>query len=122
MTFAAAVQRAITVAGVTVIGVAIGNPNDKTTWRVDHLPTATASDITTAANTIATFDPTNTTTISDEKSQDALAIDADLLIQAVATVTWQELQKCQVISSTNPLLTALQFKAAVKMTYKNLLP
>ena len=39
-------------------GVSIGTLNDKTTWRIDFLPTATAAQKAAARAVLAAFDPT----------------------------------------------------------------
>lgn len=121
MTLAAEVQRAILLVGVTVVSVSIGDPADKSTWMVTHLPTATQADVDAAKAAIVSFDPANAATIADAKAQDAAVIDTDRLLQAVAAVTWQELQKCQTLAGQT-LLTGAQFKAAIRTAYKNLLP
>lgn len=59
MSLAAHVQRAILAVGVTVISVSIGDPADKTTWVVTHLPSATQADVDAAKAVIAAFDSTD---------------------------------------------------------------
>jgi hypothetical protein len=40
-----------------IVGVAVGDPANKATWRIDFAPSATASQQTAAQNVVASFDP-----------------------------------------------------------------
>lgn len=61
-----------------------------------------------------------TATVNAEKDARATQADTDLLIQAVATLDYEERQKLQV-KAGQTLLTAAQCKARVKAIYRNLL-
>lgn len=54
MTLAARLTRALTDAGIAVVGVSIGNPSDKTTWKVQPANLQSA-----AQPIINAFDPTD---------------------------------------------------------------
>ena len=119
MTLAAQLTQTIS-ASVPIVGVSIGDPNDKATWKVQFAPGATKADQDTAAAIVAAFDPTAPATVSAGKDLDANAIDTDFLIQAVGLALWEELQKCQVIGGQT-LRTKPQLLARVKAIYRTLL-
>lgn len=84
--FAEQVDRAIKKAGVTILGVSIGKQEDKSTWRVDHLATATKADRDLAAATIAKFSADDPQWVIDAMNE---RIDATLdapLVQAMLKV------------------------------------
>jgi hypothetical protein len=53
-TIAAVVEVAVKAAGVPILGVSIGDPGNRTTWRVDFDPSATAAHKATAATVVST--------------------------------------------------------------------
>lgn len=80
---AGAVQRTLAAAGVPVIGVSIGTPLDKTTWRVDFAAGATAGQRATAATVVAAFALTDPAVLAREQAEDARQLE-DRKLQAVA--------------------------------------
>lgn len=117
---AALVQHAIERAGVSIVGVSIGDPSDKATWRVSHLLSASQADRDLADSVIAGFSATDPTVIDAENTIAANQIDGNLLIQAVAQLDFEERQKLTV-KAGQTLLTAAQARARVKAIYKSLL-
>lgn len=117
---ASALDHALRAAGIaSVAGVSIGDPADKSTWRIDFFPGASQADKDAAAAALASFNPLDPATISAAKDADANAVDGDLMLQAVAIALWEEIQKCQVVAG--PLRTKLQLLVRVKAIYRSLL-
>lgn len=109
------VWRSLVMAGLPVVGLSIGVPSDKATWRVDFADTATANDRQRAADLIAAFDRNDPAVIALD--QDALAsveIDADKALSALARVTYKYLP-----AGKPATLTA--FAQEIKTVYKGLL-
>ena len=110
LSLAGAVDQALRAAGVPLVGVSIGDPADRATWTVQLAPTATESDRTTAAATIAAFDVVGL----PARQFDAQAIsDVDLkALRAVSQALWEAIPA--------PTLTKVQLRARAIAIWKTL--
>jgi hypothetical protein len=112
--------RALQQAGIPVDGVSIGRPDDKSTWRVDYAPAATAQHRVDGDALKSSFNPDDPAVVTSEKAAQAASADTDLLLQAVAQVDFEERQKLTV-KAGQTLLTAAQCKARIRAVYQSLL-
>lgn len=120
MNVAMALDLTLRAAGIPIEGVSIGRENDPSTWRVHYTADATDAQRTAGAAILTAFDPTTQAVADRYRAAVAADADADLLLQALGTVVWRELQKCTPTAGQS-MLTAAQFKAAIKAAYQNLL-
>lgn len=98
MNVAARLDRALKTAGLAISGVSIGDPANKATWKV-HPSSLQA----TAQPTIDSFDPNDPAIIAAEFDAEAARLADDVVLRALARVTWEELQKMQVKAGQTPL-------------------
>jgi hypothetical protein len=112
-------DRALRLAGIPIVGVS-GNEADRSSWRIDYHPSATAQQRTDGETLRGTFDPFSQAAIDAEKAERAASSDTDLLIQAVARVDFEERQKLTV-KAGQTLLTAAETKARIRAIYQSLL-
>jgi hypothetical protein len=117
---AARLTRALKAAGIPIVGVSIGRPGDRSTWRIDYAPEATAAQRTAGEALKASFDPDAVDVLAAEKDAEATRIADDVLIRALARATWEELQKCQP-KNGQTLLDLQGFRDRVKAIVRNLL-
>lgn len=113
-------DRALRGAGIPISGVAVGDKDDRATWRVDYLVAATAQQRSDGETLRLTFDPNSQAAIDAEKAEFAAALDNNPLIQAVAMLDFEERQKV-VVQSGQTLRTLAQCKQRVKAIYQSLL-
>lgn len=113
-------DRALTAAGIPILGVSVGAEADRATWIVQYHPSATTQQRTDGDTLRGTFDPTSQAAIDAEKAERASNADTDLLIQAVARVDFEERQKLTV-KAGQTLLTAAETKARIRAIYQSLL-
>jgi len=78
--------RALVARGTPIVGVAIGTPDDRATWRIDYQPSATAQQQADAAAFMATFDPTAPAVIDADTT--ALSSVTSRHKDVLATVAW----------------------------------
>jgi hypothetical protein len=64
--------RALMRQAIPVIGVSIGKSDDRTTWRIDYDPSATAAQRTAGETLKATFDPAVDPIFLDETAQNVM--------------------------------------------------
>lgn len=114
------IDHALRDAGIPITGISVGTLTDRTTWHAFYAAAATDAQRAQGDVILATIDPQDPITIASIKAEVAAAIDADLLIQAVAQVDFEERQKLTV-KAGQALLTAAQTKARVKAIYLSLL-
>lgn len=76
---------AVRATGVPLVGIVVGNSNDRSTWTAQLEPTATPADIATAANVLATFDVSTIPTLAAD-SDAVLATNAKVIKALVAYV------------------------------------
>ena len=96
-------------AAIPITGCAIGNPGDKTTWRVDFDPSATQAHRDQAAALIAAYVPPTPGTLFDRFAEQRITEKA--LIASV-TALWE--------SIPNPTMTKGQLKARAIAIFKTL--
>lgn len=115
MDLAAAFHRTVAAAGVPLVGVSIGRPADRTTWRIHYAATATAQDVTTGEALIQSFDPTDAAVVARERAEDAKELDEKRL-QAVAVAVHQRF-KASVPGDT---VTLAQWRAMIRAAWDSL--
>lgn len=99
----------IRTAGVPILGCAIGDPNDKGTWRVDFDPSATQAHRDQAAVIIAAYtDPTPATLLDRTADQRV----NDKALMATAQALWECIPA--------PAMTKAQLRARAKAIFKTL--
>jgi hypothetical protein len=89
MITATGLDRALRRAGVPIIGVVVGDPLDRATWKVQYQPQATAADQATGDGIVSTYDPTNDPAFTDEQAQGD--VDNRAIKAAVLTSLWGRL-------------------------------
>lgn len=107
MTIAEGLDRALRRTGIPILGVSIGNPTDRATWRIGYAPEATEEQHTAGEALKATYTIEGDTVLADEEV--AAKFDGDKMLKAVAIWTAQKL--------TIPGATA---KAEIIAIYKGL--
>ena len=60
MSLAAQVTRVLQAAGIPIVGVSIGREEDRSSWRINYAPGATAQHRADGAALLTNFDPTST--------------------------------------------------------------
>jgi hypothetical protein len=112
---AARLDAAIRAANVPIVGVSVGDPANRATWRV-HPSSLQAQ----AQPVIDAFDPNDPALVGAEKDADAARLSDDLALRALVRVTWEEIQKCQPRNGQT-LLDLAGFRDRVKAVLRNLL-
>lgn len=99
---------ALRAAGIPVVSVAIGDPADRATWRIDFDPSATPAQRTQGASILASV------AVDAAARADVDAIDAaDLkILKAVSRALWECIPA--------PTMTLVQLRARVIALYKAL--
>ena len=115
MDLAAAFHRAVAAAGVPLVGVSIGLPNDRRTWRIHYAANATAQHVATGEALILSFDPADPVVVARERAEDAKELEQKRL-QAVALATHQRF-KASVPGDT---VTLAQWRAAIRAAWDSL--
>lgn len=107
MDLAAGLTRALARGGIPAVGVSIGVRADRSTWRIDYAPEATAPQRASGAALLQTYDLAADTALNDEDA--AQQIDGQLMLKAV--VLW-----------VAPLVgkTPAQARTAILAIYKTL--
>lgn len=113
VSIAAIVDRALRDAGVPIVGVSIGRPADRSTWRVEFAPGATDPQKATAQNIV------NTVAVDAAAQADAQAEEnAQLrLARVIVAYIWRLNH-----ANTNPTLAQLQAEMAVVRAIDKALP
>ena len=116
---ALAFQRALEAANVPVVGVSIGDPDDRDTWRINYAKQVTDQQRADGEAVRKSFDPSSKDAKDAERAAMAARIDDNLATQAMLALGAEERQKLQ--AGEKPL-SLDECKARVRAIYIGLLP
>jgi hypothetical protein len=81
---AARLTRALKAAGIPIVGVSIGRPGDRSTWRIDYAPAATVEQRAAGAALLASFDPDAPEAVEAEKTAAILGEASRDIVKAIS--------------------------------------
>lgn len=105
---AAIVYTALKAANVPIVSVAIGNPADRATWRIDFDPTATPAQKTQGATILASV-VIDAAAVADADAMDAVDLK---VLKAVSRALWEAIPA--------PTMTLVQLRARAIQIWKSL--
>jgi hypothetical protein len=109
------VDRALRDAGIPISGAAVGDEQDRATWRVHYQPSATPAQRAQGDQILATIDPQDPTTVQNIKNDLSTTRANDELIRAVVQGLYEAIPNPPVA-----LDTLAKLRARILQIYRGL--
>lgn len=107
------IERIIRDAGIPIDGVSIGNPNDRSTWRIFYQPSATAPQRTQGDGLLQTLDPQDTAVVTALKQDLSTTKLSDEAIRAIVQGLFEAIPA--------PTMTLVQLRNRILAIYRGLI-